>query len=47
MDVNHQLRVGEPSADVDLLVLGTDVLPGATGTGLDGVETFISPPTPD
>jgi hypothetical protein len=42
--VNHELRVGEPPAGVDLLVPGTDVLLGATGTGLDGVETFLSPP---
>ena len=43
MDVNHQLRVGEPSADADLHVPGTDDLLGATGTGLDRIETFLNP----
>jgi len=47
MNVNHQLRVGEPSAGDDLRVLGSGGLRDATGTGLDGIRTFLNPPAPD
>lgn len=43
----HQLRVGEPSAGADLLVLGSGGLRDATGTGLDGIRTFLNPSAPD
>ena len=47
MDVIHQLRVGEPSTGIDLCVPHTDDLRSATSTGLDGIGTFLNPPTPD
>ena len=40
-------RVREPSAGDELHVPGSGVLWDATGTGLDGVGTFLNPPAPD
>jgi hypothetical protein len=46
MDVNHQLRVGEPSADEDL-VPGSGSLLDAIGIALDGIVTFLNSLAPE
>jgi len=47
MDLIHQLKVGEPSANVDPRVPDRGGLRDATSTGLDRIETFLNRPAPD
>jgi hypothetical protein len=44
MNVDHRLRVWEPSAGDELVVPGSGGLQDAICTGLDGIQTFLDPP---
>ena len=46
MNVDHRLRVWEPSAGDELVVSGSGGLLDATGTGVDEIRTFPNPPAP-
>jgi hypothetical protein len=46
MNVDHWLRVWEPSAGDELVVPSSGGLLDATGTGLDRIQTFLDPLAP-
>ena len=43
MNEDHRLRVWEPSAGDELEMSDSGGLLDATGTGLDGIRTFLNP----